>query len=96
MLSNIEINNQMHKVTVSFDENMEDSYASVIVHSVGLPEKSFEFDLKKNQIAIDAYPRLKDKAESLLDRDKTKTLYRLLTDKDNCSARKIGNWVRTF
>lgn len=96
MLSNIEIDNQMHKVTVTFDENMEDSYASVIVHSEGLPEKSFQFDLKKNQKAIDAFPRLKDKAESLLDRDKTKTLYSLLNDKDNCSARKIGDWVRTF
>ena len=96
MLSNIEINNQMHKTTVSFDENMEDSYASVIVHSEGLPEKSFEFDLKKNQRAIDAYPRLKDKAESLLKRDKTKTLYDLLAHKDNCSSRQIGNWIRTF
>ncbi|MEK9640303.1 MAG: MmgE/PrpD family protein, partial [Alphaproteobacteria bacterium] len=72
MLANIEINNQMRKITVSFNENMEDSYSSVIVHSEGLSEKNFEFDLKKNQKAIDAYPRLKDKAESLLDKEKTK------------------------
>lgn len=96
MIANIEINNQMRKITVSFNENMEDSYSSVIVHSEGLSEKNFEFDLKKNQKAIDAYPRLKDKAESLLDKEKTKTLYSLLSDKDNCSAQAIGSWIRTF
>jgi hypothetical protein len=75
---------------------MEDSYSSVIVHSEGLSEKNFEFDLKKNQKAIDAYPRLKDKAESLLDKEKTKILYSLLSDKDNCSAQAIGSWIRAF
>lgn len=96
MIANIEINNQMRKITVSFNENMEDSYSSVIVHSEGLSEKNFEFDLKKNQKAIDAYPRLKDKAESLLDKEKTKILYSLLSDKDNCSAQAIGSWIRAF
>ena len=59
-------------------------------------KESICLDLKKNQKAIDAYPSLKDKAESLLDKEKTKILYSLLSDKDNCSAQAIGSWIRTF
>jgi 2-methylcitrate dehydratase PrpD len=96
MITNVEINNQMNKIEVSFKENMEDSYASIIVCSIGLPEKKFEFDLKKNQSAVDAFPRLKVKAENLLRPEKVEALYSLLAEKDNLFAKQIGNWISTF
>ena len=96
LVRNEEIKHQMQKIKVSFDEGMEDSFASVFVHSKGLPKKSFEFDLNKNQSAIDAYPRLKDKAYNLLETEKIQLLYHLLENKDNCTAKGIGDWLRKF
>ncbi len=61
-----------------------------------LPKKSFEFDLNRNQSAIDAYPRLKDKAYNLLETEKIQSLYHLLENKDNWTAKGIGDWLRKF
>ena len=96
LVRNDEIKHQMQKIKVSFNEGMEDSFASVFVCSKGLPKKSFEFDLNKNQSAIDAYPRLKDKAYNLLETEKIQSLYHLLENKDNCTAKGIGDWLRKF
>jgi len=96
LVRNEEIKHQMQKINVSFNEGMEDSFASVFVRSKGLPKKSFEFDLNKNQSAIDAYPRLEDKAYNLLGTEKIKTLKHLLENKNNCTAEGIGYWLRKF
>ena len=96
MVGNEEIKLQMHKIKVSFNEDLEDSFASVFVCSKGFPKKSFEFDLNKNQSAIDAYPRLEDKAYNLLGTEKIKTLKHLLENKNNCTAEGIGDWLRKF